>query len=412
MINKHLNDITWADLELLKETGREEDDRIEYKAAFSGGPDYLAFGDKQRQEANVAIAKEVVAFLNGRGGDVLIGVKEASNSNSQIEDFPLIQKADEVASRLAASLAALIEPAQSLVNLKVVKQDLASSSGVIVIRAPSSMRAPHRVTRDKECYIRRGASSAPMRMDEIQDMVIKRDFQNGRREVLLESGFKNLRHGKIRSGTLPIPSAFFRFAFVPLSNVEIEINKNQFTELIYSAAKYEIGKEVMTDETSIKGGNFRPIVGGIEEYSFFKSDRAFQWCSQSIRRDAHFSFEFALNGIPIQGSEDGGRYIPPEWVVGYVMNCMKRMIDLYGMYPNILPGIFKFMIHSVGNIGIGSDRYFGRLITEFEDQLIDIPTIQVDDVDGIVNLSGLLAADMLAASGFAYHVPVKLAYPQ
>ena len=60
MIPKTLNEIEWADIEALRNSGREEDDTIEYKTSFSGGSDYLAFSDPKRAKAIEGVDRKSV----------------------------------------------------------------------------------------------------------------------------------------------------------------------------------------------------------------------------------------------------------------------------------------------------------------------------------------------------------------
>ena len=122
MIPKPLNEITWSDIEALRDSGREEDDMIEYKGSFSGGADFLAFNENQRNKAVDNIAKEAIAFLNGRGGDIIIGAKEAANDHPKIEAITPIANVDATADRLGQALAALIEPTQSVLGVRAVRQ--------------------------------------------------------------------------------------------------------------------------------------------------------------------------------------------------------------------------------------------------------------------------------------------------
>ena len=150
MIPKPLGEITWSDILALQESGREEDDTIEYKESLAGGLDYQALSSGQKDKARDTIAKEVIAFLNGRGGDIVIGVQEGDNDLPKIKAITPLQNVDKTVGSLADSLAAIIEPRQAILAIRAIREHNDDTEGVIIIRAPSSLRAPHRSTQTKE----------------------------------------------------------------------------------------------------------------------------------------------------------------------------------------------------------------------------------------------------------------------
>src|ERR1044072_4163430 len=133
MIPADLAAIAWADIESLVAAGREEDDTIEYKAQFKGGRDYLALNDKGKEQALDAVAREAIAFLNTRGGDVIIGIKEAGGARPRAAEITPVEHAPESVERLAGGLSAVIEPTQTNISVRAVSDPAASTAGVIVI---------------------------------------------------------------------------------------------------------------------------------------------------------------------------------------------------------------------------------------------------------------------------------------
>lgn len=412
MINKQLNDITWADLELLKETGREEDDRIEYKAAFSGGPDYLTLNDKQRQEANVAIAKEVVAFLNGRGGDVLIGVKEASNSHPKIESFPLVPNADQIANRLAASLSALIEPAQSIVNLRVVKPAGQGSSGVIVIRAPSSLRAPHRVMNDRECYVRRGSSSTPMAMEEIQERSVTRyRFQSERIQFLKSHLFRIADHrtGRIR---LSESRCHLRLAFLPLTEFSSDITINLRQVMDLSEVKYFRDEQACQEMFPIDGYSERwtPMLRGerSERMRGALGDRWHYW-SKEIYRTGMISFDFACHI-----EEEMHIHPEPVFFLEWVEQFFVYAISAFNEFSSIRPDAFPALIGSIFynrpirslfiDMGLGAPKKF-----EFEQEVGEFPFFEVHSNSELNQVFYDLISDLVSFAGARMRHSYRLA---
>ena len=152
MIPKPLNEIEWSDLETLRDSGREEDDMLEFKQAFSVEEngietlhtDYTALNKNQRKKANASIAKHVISFLNGRGGDLILGIQEVSNENPVIKGITPLQNVIESSDRLGRAMAEIIEPHQTALSIRPVLSPVNDGSGILVLRASSSLRAPHR----------------------------------------------------------------------------------------------------------------------------------------------------------------------------------------------------------------------------------------------------------------------------
>ncbi len=142
MVPAALSDIGWSDIERLIETGRAEDDTIEFKQSFKGGNDYAALNEKGREQSLDALVREVLAFLNTRGGDLIVGIRESDGSIAVAEEITPVANAYDTADRVARGLAAIIEPAQTSVAIRAVNHPSDASKGVLVDpRSPVSSRA-------------------------------------------------------------------------------------------------------------------------------------------------------------------------------------------------------------------------------------------------------------------------------
>ena len=119
-----------------------------------------------------SIVKEVVAFANGSGGRIFLGIGELddeSNSAGMLE--PIVNCAN-VAENLRRSCDDAIDPPILQLEIREVETS-GDGSGVVVFNVPESRRAPHMSTKDRRCYRRRGSESKPMDMRDIQDMVLR-----------------------------------------------------------------------------------------------------------------------------------------------------------------------------------------------------------------------------------------------
>lgn len=99
MLNKaDLREVTFADLQCLKDNQIPESHTLDYKRDFPF--------DK---EARLSLAADVVAFANTRGGDLIFGADELGGC---ISDFKAVELADRDGALLAlqSTLTDLIEP--------------------------------------------------------------------------------------------------------------------------------------------------------------------------------------------------------------------------------------------------------------------------------------------------------------
>ncbi len=69
-----------------------------------------------------------------------------------------------------------IEPGLASIQSKVIDTDT-SGNGIIIIHVERSENAPHRSTKDKQCYMRAQDRCKSMSMIEIQSLTLKRSRQ-------------------------------------------------------------------------------------------------------------------------------------------------------------------------------------------------------------------------------------------
>lgn len=352
MIPKPLSEIGWADIEALRDSGREEDDTIEFKSSFSGGSDYLEFNDSKRAKAIEGIAREAVAFLNGRGGDIIIGVCEAANDHPKIEKITPVQNVVQTSDRLEQSLAALIEPTQAVLALRAIRLAEDASEGVIIVRCPPSLRAPHRFTPTKECYVRRGRSSVPMPMDEVQDLSVRRFDLRSERLDALERQFSDLDSDRIGRSYLNRHRIHFRTVLLPFSVQQIEIDDqilgalNGHDPLISNGTK---GERIDVPFRHLSGP-WKPVlrgrrleklqIGNLNENDFFYS-------AKQIGENGNFVQEFACR-VSIGSNEDSRSGFFFDWIAGYGANVLNSCFNLAKQHSSLIDGVMRTAIFCDG----------------------------------------------------------------
>lgn len=409
MIPKPLNEIEWADIEALRDSGREEDDTIEYKGSFSGGADFIAFNDGQRTRAVAGIAREALAFLNGRGGDIVIGVREANNDHPKIEEIISVENVNATADRLAQSLAAVIEPVQSILGVRAITEGDDWTRGVIVVRAPSSLRAPHRFTGNKECYIRRGRESVPMPMDEIQDITLGRAMRRAERNQLLEQKFATFESGKIGTRTLPTQRFHIRVVFVP--NIDREIQLDAHILSAYRGNDLEVSNEAgpLYNDVAFRelGHNWKPDVRGKFISSLPENGEDVHYCHKSIKQSLVMSADFSSTWrTDLRQQELSGVY--GVWVVGFLANSLVSIRNVLAQKPEFGSGTLRISLYAFGNQNlITGDGIWARAL-QLPNGVESFPDFEIEGPLSIDQVFRQAQVDLYAVAGIECPKPYCL----
>ncbi len=355
MIPKPLNEIEWSDIEALRDSGREEDDTIEFKGSFNGGSDFLSFNDKQRNEAVDGIAKEAVAFLNGRGGDIVIGVTEFENDHPKIEALTPLPNVVQTIDRLARALAVAIEPTQSILAVRAVADPNSDGAGVIVIRAQSSLRAPHRSKRAKECYVRRGRESVPMPMDEIQDVTLQRNLTRSERASTLENLFSGFGSGIVRRHRISGDRFHLRLVYVPVLDMQIELSDAKIGQIFSDEVRVlQGGREVEIEhELRTFGMPWHPVLRGrAQTRENGTADSEFYGL---VGREVHQNGTVVFDGSWRGVDRHSGHHQPVPivnaiWVTDFLACCLWHVRELTNAHPEALPGLLQVRMNVQGPI--------------------------------------------------------------
>ncbi|WP_434116263.1 AlbA family DNA-binding domain-containing protein [Paraburkholderia caffeinilytica] len=144
-----LDAVTEADLQALIDHGVRESRTLDYKRDWPADRD-----------ARLELAKDVCAFANSLGGDLVFGMRE--EGGAAVEVVPLrLANLDAELLALTNALRDLLEPRVSG-GLHPHPVPLASGGHAIVLRVAPSPGAPHRVTKDNHFYARTSVGKEPM----------------------------------------------------------------------------------------------------------------------------------------------------------------------------------------------------------------------------------------------------------
>ncbi|WP_166911037.1 MULTISPECIES: ATP-binding protein [unclassified Burkholderia] len=151
-----LQEVTEADIQGLIDHGVPEGRTLDYKRDWP-----------RDQDARFEIAKDVCAFANALGGDLIFGVGESSEGGHSLAPLRLADVDKELLA-IVNSMRDLLEPRVSggLLAHPVLLQ---TGGYVVVLRVTPSPSAPHRVTRDRHFYMRTSVGKEQMDIQGIRN---------------------------------------------------------------------------------------------------------------------------------------------------------------------------------------------------------------------------------------------------
>ncbi|KVZ44404.1 helix-turn-helix domain-containing protein [Burkholderia ubonensis] len=144
-----LTDIDAAAIARLIAHGARESRTLDFKRE-------LDLSDKGKHE----LAKDVCAFANAMGGNIIIGVREDAGVAQEIVPIA-VADLDHTLQQLTNTLRDRLEPSVTTLETQPVQVD---GGHVVVLRVTASPSAPHRVQRDGQFYLRNSVGKEAMDM--------------------------------------------------------------------------------------------------------------------------------------------------------------------------------------------------------------------------------------------------------
>lgn len=164
MIPKAITQLQPEDFDRLVANRVQEGNQLDFKQALVGGTD----ADKKK------FAVDVCAFANTRGGDIVLGVREARGV--AIEVVPLAMDPDEETLRLQNMIADSFDP--RIVGVQIAP--VAYGAGhVLVVRVPQSVQGLHRSKLDQHFHIRESRSNRHL---DVASLITRVDMLRGQRD--------------------------------------------------------------------------------------------------------------------------------------------------------------------------------------------------------------------------------------
>lgn len=346
LFTKPLNQLTWADVEELVDAEATENQTIEFKVDLQsedGGKDpWYEGGSNIGAYARDKIMKEIVAFANSNGGNLILGVAESKSGDKRAESFRPIPRCTLLAIRLQQWCDSYIEPPLPAIEWRGITKSEGSDDGVVLARVMPSRLAPHRakcephyLTKDERgklgknkfpentgtFYVRRGENSDSMTIREIHDSVLRSANMFGvlderfksRRTVALDKMLKIQHSGDWCVYIGVIPTA---------GSVRIErpyLYEQLFPKLKNFSAVIGTDKYVLNFPDSLGGiylSGIQPILGGgRQEFSHSERD---SFVVREVHDDAlvELLFKFQPPTVP----QFPNVYL--NWVLALVANTL------------------------------------------------------------------------------------------
>jgi hypothetical protein len=394
LIERQFSEVTWEDLERLVESGREENDTIEFKRSFKGSEDYAALTDKGREQALDALAREAIAFLNTRGGDIIIGVAETSGLHPKAEALTPVQNPADAADRISRGLSALVEPAQTNINVRAIRDPSDSKRGAILLRIRPSVRAPHRSRRTLECYARRGSESVPMAMDEVQDVTINRNRLRLEQLEFIGHQFTDFLGGKAENRDLGLEVFHIRTVLAPLVEQNVSVGPETTGSMGNKNPVYydENGKGRQND-VAFRNlySQWKPILRGKKQEAYDEYTNTegidFLYARKVVKESGVCIFDYAARS---HYDRKDTATVHSEWIIGYFAEVAEIIRAVAAIRPNLLPAVIRVGLRSIGSVHFeyGTDMWPSRSVIPNDVFFFpDFPIASIEELDSFFEQS-------------------------
>jgi len=161
---QELNSLGEAHLRAFLELAIPECLYLDYKVAFTGASDK----DSKRE-----FLKDVTAFANAAGGQIVFGAKEPSDGQTVDDALVGIDGVEAIAQDLERLCSTSIDPRMS--GLGFFRVPLATGKSCLIVNVPQSLSRPHMVSHagHRSFYVRHSESSFPMTTHELREAVLQ-----------------------------------------------------------------------------------------------------------------------------------------------------------------------------------------------------------------------------------------------
>jgi hypothetical protein len=176
MFDRELAQLGAQDIQHLVDEEYAESQTLEFKSTLPAEgkaiDPWIEGKGKVGEFAKERLLDEIVAFANGYGGWMFLGVKESDDEPKRAAGIEPLPDCADLAVRFRQVCRDLIEPQLPALQVEGIETQ-ADGSGVVGFHVPRSRLAPHRNKKGLRCCVRRADRCEAMTMREVQDMTIQ-----------------------------------------------------------------------------------------------------------------------------------------------------------------------------------------------------------------------------------------------
>ena len=332
---RKLFDIKEQHLERVVHDQVQERDTIEYKSAM------YRHSDEEKRE----MLKDISSMANHRGGYLIIGIEEDE------EGIPTkivgIEAGNHV-ERIRDSCLDNID--KRIVGLEIEDVQLSNGKVVVIVSVPESINAPHMVTHKglNQFWKRHGRQKDKMTIDEIGEAFDKRLSNLNRLDRFLFTRKAEILDN-IGDKTYMVISSSPAYLS---EEVVFDIHDEKLREVINNPPRLK------GDLGAISCGQPYPTINGLraDDRSPYYSNQPELTDYLEVFRNGYIEYGKLIEyAKPITG-EDLGLFFASEADTAYIVNFMRLIENIYGIYLPLAPLVVNFAIYNAKGMGLAVSR--------------------------------------------------------
>lgn len=372
---KPLRDWKYSDLELV--IGSEESIGLELKSGLQVNKDakgWQATGKLHRSETD-GLAKEVVAFANAYGGDLIVGIEESDDHPKRATKLSeKLNDVDALVDQLKRSFASLIDPPLVGLELIALKEKSEDANGFLVIKITDSLSKPHGYGTPSLAYIRKDDRSEPMKMHQLHDRFY--EAQTSRQRLAQELSVFSIENQRI-----PVWSdaVMMSATIAPIAALQIADTYGSLRDIKW---QHEMPSRIGMQSQMVTPGNYRWIPDSLGAKS--TDDGREEYHSRSEIRVTDRGTANALMHIKAtsNGRSPEKLVVYPEWftsVVGDLISFQQTLLRKLGVGTQ--QSIFTAQLKTMGTgIYPASDDFRWAQETIDFNESVQIGNIRIHDL--------------------------------